>query len=307
MNIGWYPGHMVAARRKAAEAMARIDVVVEVLDARIPGASRNPMIEEMRLHRQRPCLRLLNKADLADPEVTAAWVRVFESEPPAAGAPRVPVKAVPLSCRRPADVARVTRLAATLAPHRGTPAKPLRLMVMGIPNVGKSTLVNALLRRRTANVGDEPAVTKGVTRYLLDDRTELTDTPGLMWPAVAHASDGLLLAASHAIGVNAYEADEVAEFLGALLLARYPALLAARYGLDPASLDGRGVIEAVAARRGYRLRGGAPDFGKAAEALLHDYRSGTLGRISMETPESRAAMLAAASASAVPLSPPDSV
>lgn len=288
MNIGWYPGHMVTARRKAAETMARIDVVVEVLDARVPGASRNPMINELRLHRQRPCLRLLNKADVADPVVTAAWVRAFETET----SPQAAVKAVALSCKKPADVAKVTRLAAALAPHRGTPLKPLRLMVMGIPNVGKSTLINALLRRRSANVGDEPAVTKGQTRYVLDDRTELIDTPGLMWPAIRHASDGLMLAASHAIGVNAYVDEEVATFLATLLLERYPELLRARYGLDPARCDGRGVIEAIAKKRGYLLKGGVPDDQKAALALLHDYRVGALGRVSLETPQSRSEVIA---------------
>ena len=285
MTIGWYPGHMVAARRKAAETLARVDVVVELLDARIPGASANPMIDAMRRERQRPALRVLNKADLADPEVTKAWIAALEAE--GRSARQGAVKAVALSFARPADVARVVRLAAALAPHRGGPEKPLRLMAMGIPNVGKSTLINGLLRRRVAAVGDEPAVTRQVTRYELPDRTVLFDSPGLMWPAIERADDGLMLAASHAIGVNAYIDEEVATWLATRLRDRYPALLAKRYGFEPGGLDGPAIIEAVAARRGMRAKGGAPDLERAALTLIGDYRSGALGRISLEKPEDR--------------------
>jgi ribosome biogenesis GTPase A len=290
MSIGWFPGHMTSARRKAAEAMAQVDVVVELLDARIPGASTNPMIAEMRAHRQRPALKILNKADQADPAATAAWMRVLEEEGKRTRGS--PVKAVAMSFKKPADVARVTRLAGSLVPHRGGPEKPLRIMVMGIPNVGKSTLINGLVKKRVANVGDEPAVTKLVQRYDLPDRTVLYDTPGLMWPRIAHPSDGLMLAASHAIGPNAYVDEEVATFLANVLRERYPALLAKRYGCDPASEDATSIIESVARTRNFRLKGGEHDFEKAALALLNDYRSGTLGRISLETPASRAQMLA---------------
>lgn len=281
MSIGWFPGHMVAARKKAAETMASIDVVLEVLDARLPGASSNPMIAELRLHRQKPALKILNKADLADPEATAAWVRSFEGEKL--------VKAVALSCKKASEVARIPRLAAALAPHRGTPEKPVRMMVMGIPNVGKSTLINALIKRRVTATGDQPAVTKHQSRHVLSDRMELVDTPGLMWPAIKIAGDGLMLAASHALGDNAYIDEEVALFLAALLLERYAVLIEKRYGFPVAGLDGRALIEAIARRRGYLLKGGIPDFEKAGLALIQDYRSGALGRISLETPQSRAA------------------
>ncbi len=291
MTIGWFPGHMAAARKKVAEAMAEIDAVVEVLDARLPAASSNPMLTDLRTHRQRPALKILNKSDLADPEVTAQWMRMFEEE--ASRARTGTVKAVALSCSKPADVARVTRLAGALVPHRGGLEKPVRLLVIGIPNVGKSTLINGLIKRRIANVGDEPAVTKRVQRYNLPDRTVLYDTPGLMWPAIRHAGDGLMLAASHAIGPNAYIDEEVATFLGDILLARYPALVAKRYNCDPEGMDGTALIEAVAKQRGFRIKGGGFDFDKAAVALLTDYRNGALGRISLETPATRAAMLAA--------------
>ena len=274
---------MVAARKKAAETMASTDVVIEVLDARLPEASCNPMINQLRLHRQRPCLKILNKADLADPVVTQAWINHYNQQPG--------VKAVALSCKKPGDVAKVPGLCQQLAPHRGTLLKSLRMMIMGIPNVGKSTLMNALLKRRVAAVGDEPAVTKLQQRIALNDRMLLIDTPGLMWPKIEHDSDGYMLAASHAIGRNAVIDEEVAAFLAEILLARYPTLLTERYGCVAEGMDGIDVVEAVAKRRALRLKGGAPDLEKAALALLTDYRTGALGCISLETPESRQIML----------------
>jgi len=290
MPIQWFPGHMTSARRQAAETMAHTDVVIEVLDARLPEASSNPMIAELRLARQRPCLKLLNKADLADPAVTQAWIEHYARQPG--------VTAVAISCKTPADVARVPSLCRRLAPHRNDHTKPLRMMIMGIPNVGKSTLMNALLKRRIAAVGDEPAVTKQQQRFDLGPGMTITDTPGLMWPRIEHESDGYLLAASHAIGRNAVLEEEVASFLAGILLERYPALLAVRYGCDPATLDAVGLIEAVGKKRGCLLKGGGGDIDreKAAMILLTDYRCGALGRISLETPATRAAMLVQAGA-----------
>jgi len=283
MSIQWFPGHMAAARKEAAEQMENIDVVIEVLDARLPQASSNPMVESLRKFRQRPCLKVLNKTDLADPQATAAWAAWYDAQDG--------VTAYPMTTKKPSDVNRIPELCKSLAPHRGVPTKPLRIMIMGIPNVGKSTLMNALLKKRVAKVGDEPAVTKTQQRLYLDKFTVLVDTPGMLWPKIAMESDGMMLAASHAVGTNAVIEEEVAEFLGTLLLERYPQLLAERYGLKTEGLDGVGVIEGVAARRGFRMRGGEFDYEKAAHVLLQDYRQGALGRISLETPQSRAAAL----------------
>jgi len=286
MVIQWFPGHMTTARKKAAETMAQIDVVVEVLDARLPEAGSNPMIHELRAHRQRPCLKVLNKVDLADPAVTRAWLDHYNRQPG--------VMAVAISAKKAADVAKLSALAQKLAPHRDDAFKPLRLMIMGIPNVGKSTLMNTWVKRRVAAVGDEPAVTKSQQRINLSPRLILVDTPGMTWPKIEHDADGFMLAASHAIGRNAVIDEEVAVFLAAILLERYPALLRARYGFDVEGLDATGVVEAVAKKRGCLLkgRGGELDLEKAAMILLTDYRSGALGRISLETPDSRRAMLA---------------
>ena len=282
MSIQWFPGHMTSARKKAGETLAMADVVVEVLDARLPQASSNPMIHELRAFRQRPCLKLLNKADMADPEVTKAWLAYFDQQPG--------VKAVAISCKKASDVARIAGLAQKLAPHRCDAVKPLRLMIMGVPNVGKSTLMNALVKKKVAAVGDQPAVTKSQQRIDISSRLTIYDTPGMLWPKIAHPIDGLMLAASHAVGVNAYIDEEVATFLSSFLLEHYPALLTARYGFATEGLDGVAVIEAVARKRGCLLkgRGGQLDLEKAAAILLTDYRSGTLGRISLETPQLRA-------------------
>ena len=163
MSIKWFPGHMASARKKAAETMEWIDVVIEVLDARLPEASSNPMIRELRLHRQRPCLKVLNKADLADPAATKAWLDFYNQPEGRQGGGASPARS---RARSPS----VPGLCQKLAPHRNDNIKPLRMMIMGIPNVGKSTLMNALLKRRVAAVGDEPAVTKSQQRFDLERR-----------------------------------------------------------------------------------------------------------------------------------------
>ena len=283
MAIQWFPGHMTSARKKAAETMETTDLVIEVLDARIPQASCNPMVEELRVFRQRPCLKILNKSDLADPVATDEWLAFYNRQKG--------VKAVALSCRKPSDVAKIPALCKELAPHRAVPVKPLRMMIMGIPNVGKSTLMNALLKKRVAKVGDEPAVTKSQQRLYLNKNMVLTDTPGMLWPKIAHPTDGLMLAICHAVGVNALIEEEIATFLAELLLTRYPQLLSDRYGLKVEGMDAVDVIEAVAQKRGFRIKGGDLDLEKAAHTLLQDYRTGAIGRISLETPSTRPAML----------------
>jgi ribosome biogenesis GTPase A len=224
--------------------------------------------------------------------VTKAWLDFYNAQPG--------VKAVAISCKKAGEAARIPSFCQPLAPHRDSNLKPLRLMIMGIPNVGKSTLMNALVKKKVAKVGDEPAVTKSQQRIDLGPRLTLYDTPGMLWPKIAHPVDGLMLAASHAVGVNAYIDEEVATWLAGFLLANYPAMLTSRYGFSVDGMDAPAVIEAVAKKRGCLIkgRGGELDIDKASQILLHDYRGGTLGRISLETPQSRAALLASADASA---------
>jgi ribosome biogenesis GTPase A len=296
MAIQWFPGHMNSAKRKAAETMAKTDVVIEVLDARLPEASSNPMIHELRLHRNRSCLKVLNKSDLADPAATAAWLEFFNAQ---AG-----VHAIAISSKKAGETARLPRECLKLAPHRNSNLKPLRMMIMGIPNVGKSTLMNALLGRKVAAVGDEPAVTKNQQSKDLSAAMSITDTPGLLWPKIVHDSDGYMLAASHAVGVNAVLEEEVATFLAGILLERYPRGLVERYGCELEGLDAVGVVETVARKRNCTRKGRSGtselDLEKASIILLTDYRAGALGRISLETPQTRQDMLARAARSRQP-------
>lgn len=277
---------MVTARKEAALAMRKTDVVIEVLDARVPYSSRNPLVESLRRENQRPALKLLNKSDVADPERTRRWLGHYNAQPG--------VKAVALSAKKASDVQRIPKHALALAPHRGSPLKPLRMMILGVPNVGKSTLMNTLLKRVVTKVGDEPAVTKMHLRHELGPGMWLVDTPGMMWPGISPAA-GLKLAITHSIGRNAYDNVEVAAALGAYLLGDYPALLAERFGPTPdapdgqASLGGHALLGAIARHRSLLIKGGAPDLERAARVLLGEFRAGTLGKITLETPEQIAA------------------
>jgi ribosome biogenesis GTPase A len=276
-TINWFPGHMVAAQKRAAEALAHVDIVVEVLDARCPGASINPVIDAMRALRKTPALKILNKVDLADPLATTAWLAALNA--------REGVRAIGLCCKKLGDPSKVLPLAHRMVPRqRSQPSqnRSLRVMMMGVPNVGKSTLVNALLGRRAAKVSDEPAVTKVITVYELPDGSSLYDTPGLTWPKMEGKDSGLQLAANHLIGVNSYDDGVVAAYLAEVLRDRYPAALTGRYGFSPENLEPMMVIEAIARRRGYLGKGGVVDVDKAATTLLLDYRSGVLGRITVE-------------------------
>lgn len=279
LSIQWFPGHMNAARKEAAKTMEVTDVIVEVLDARIPAASCNPLIEELRLARQRPCLKVLNKSDLADPVVTQAWLELLNRQPG--------VAAVALSCHQAGDAARIPRLCVPLAPHRSSNLKPLRMLILGVPNVGKSTLMNMLLKRRIARVGDEPAVTKVQQRHKLNDRMTITDSPGLLWGTIKDPQVGFLLATINAVGHTVVDDEAVAEFLAGVLLERYPSRLMARYGFSVEGLTSAGVIDAIARRRGCLLPDGSDglDRNKAARILLGEYRHGTLGRTSLELPK----------------------
>ena len=267
---------MVTARKEAALAMRKTDVVIEVLDARAPRSSRNPIFEQLRQEHRRAALKLLNKSDLADPERTQRWLAWYNAEPG--------VKAIALSAKAPKDLRRIIELAKGLAPQRNSPLKPLRMLILGIPNVGKSTLMNALLRRVVSKVGDEPAVTKAQHRHQLGPGLWLTDTPGMLWPAIDQGA-ALKLAASHSIGRNAYDNPEVAAALGAYLLAHYRPSLEARFGPIPEGCSGHALVEVIAKNRGFILKGSSPDLERAARTLLGEFRDGSLGRITLETPD----------------------
>lgn len=277
MVIQWFPGHMVAAQKKAAETMEFTDVVIEVLDARAPAASQNPIIKELGAARQRVNLKVLNKADLADPKVTDQWIQYFNKLPK--------TKAIAISCKKANEPKKILTLCLSLAPHRGSTLKPLRMMIMGVPNVGKSTLMNAILNKRIAKVGDEPAITKQQQRHQINDHMILIDTPGMMWPKIENEMDSYILAANYAIGKNAYFEEDVAEKLAGILLSKYPELLKSRYALESTSIDSIGFLEYIAEKRNLKLKDKSYDLLKASTVLLNDYRQNKLGRITLETPD----------------------
>ncbi len=265
---------MNKARRELAKALARIDVVIEVLDARLPRSSQNPMLNDLRAGK--PCIAVLNRRDLADPLVTAAWLRALERDDD--------TLSLAISATRPGSVRGIPKLCHKLAPHRRGPGKTVRCMVVGIPNVGKSTLINTLLGRSIAKVADRPAVTKSQQRFQLDRDISLADTPGVLWPKLEDQEGAYRLAATGAIRETAFEFMDVATYAARFLAEHYPSLLQARFKLDDVSQEPRRLIEEIGRRRGFLQRGGVVDLERAGETLLRELRAGKIGRISFEQP-----------------------
>ena len=284
MPINWFPGHMNSTRQAIKDRVkAGLDVVIELLDARLPGSSSNPLLAA--LTTGRPSLKVLNKQDLADAAVTADWLAHYNALPH--------TRAIALDAGDKSPARALIHACRDLAPLRGDMHKPLRVLICGIPNVGKSTLINTLVGKRAAKTGDEPGITKLEQKFVLENGFYLFDTPGMLWPRIAIEQSGYHLAASGAIGRNAFDEEEVALELIAVLKRRYPERLQQRYGLTELGADDA-VLEAIGMKRGAKVRGGAVQMHKAAEALLIDYRQGLLGRITLETPEEMAAWRKAA-------------
>jgi ribosome biogenesis GTPase A len=275
MAIQWYPGHMTKARRVLEETMPAQDVIIEVLDARMPRASENPVVTELR--RDKPCIKVLSKSDLADPEITDAWVAHFEKSPN--------VRALAITTERQQDVrSKLPALCKELVLHPRGLGKTVRAMIVGIPNVGKSTLINTLMERKVAKVGDEPAVTKAQQRVTLKNGMTLADNPGIMWPKIEDEQGGLCLALGGAIPDNAIDYESVALFGARFFLAHYPARLKARYKLETLPEVPAELLVEIGKRRGCLKSGGIIDMHKAGDVLVHDFRDGALGRISLEAP-----------------------
>jgi ribosome biogenesis GTPase A len=285
VSTQWFPGHMTKARRAIAEAMPSQDVVIEVLDARMPQASANPLLTELR--GQKPCLKVLSKSDLADPDVTQRWLRYFEHAE-SSSLPASQVRAIAITTQKPAETrARIAEMCALLAkPTRGR--KTARAMIVGIPNVGKSTLVNTLAQRKITQVGDKPAVTKAQQVVHLTTGLTLSDNPGLLWPNIEDPREGLCLALGGAIADTAIDYEAAAQFGADYLLKSYPHLVQSRYKLEALPSDAVGLLEEIARRRGGLRAGGRLDTHKAADILVHDFRAGALGRVSLEHPPSHA-------------------
>jgi ribosome biogenesis GTPase A len=273
--IKWYPGHMSKAKEQVSESLRKIDVVIEVLDARLPLSSSNHQLNDMR--RGKPCIKVLNKHDLADPAVTRAWVRQFEKE---AG-----VKALPMSARQYSDAKQLLKLCQRMVPTRGKPGWPLRIMVVGIPNVGKSTLINTLAGKSIAKVGDKPAITVCNQKIDLNNGIVLSDTPGLLWPDMSDQTVAYRLATSGAIGASAVDYAAVGLFAAEYMMQRYANLLMNRYKLKVMPDQPSDLIEAIGRALGCLAPGGVVDQNRASEAFLRELRAGKIGRISFEEPE----------------------
>ena len=271
--LNWYPGHMATARREILKAMPKIDLVIEVLDARIPFSSENPLVAKLR--GDRPCIQILNKEDLADPEVTAEWLNDAES--------REGVMALTHQQHQLALNQRLLERVRALVPPKRK--GPVSAMILGIPNVGKSTLINALSSRKIAKTGNKPAVTKRQERVAIGKDLVLWDTPGFLWPKLSPAVCGYRLAVTGAISDRVVDAQDIAHFAVAFLVRRYPDRLIEHYGLSELPEGPEAVLEAIGRRRGYRRKGGVVDLERSSNGLLRTLGAGGLGRISLERPK----------------------
>ncbi len=276
MSIQWFPGHMHLTRKAIEERIKEIDVVIELLDARLPGSSANPMLAQ--LTAKKPALKVLNKQDLADPVCTALWLAHYNAMPG--------TRALGLDAGMAAPARALVQACHALAPNRGSMVKPMRVLICGIPNVGKSTLINTLKGKRAARTGDEAGVTKLEQRIVLADGFYLFDTPGVLWPRIIVAKSGYNLAVSGAIGRNAFNEEEVALELLDYVRQHYASNLEARYKLEEVTgQTDEQLLEAIGRKRGALLGGGRVNLQKAAELVIHDFRSGILGGMTLETPD----------------------
>ena len=272
--IQWYPGHMHKASKEFKKILPQVDLVIEVLDARLPYSSENPMLAGLR--RDKPCIKILNKSDLSDSLRLGDWqARLEEDEM---------VKTLTTS---PQDnrIATVPDLSRSLFPKRRNRSAMIYAMIAGIPNVGKSTLINRLAGRTIAKTGNEAALTRLQQRIEISSELTLIDTPGLLWPNIENENSGYRLAASGAIRDTALDLQDVAAFIAEFFLTDYPQLIQQRYDLENLPQSEIELLELIARQRGCIVAGGRVDFEKVSRLLIAELRHGDLGRICFETPE----------------------
>ncbi|WP_214836313.1 ribosome biogenesis GTPase YlqF [Exiguobacterium sp. s36] len=280
MAIQWFPGHMAKARRQVTEKLKLIDVVIELVDARVPQSSRNPMVDE--ITEGKPRLIVLNKADMADPVVTDAWLRALK---------RDDIEVVAVDAKHSKGLKQLMSGAEKLMQEKhdrmrekGRNPGPIRALIIGIPNVGKSTLINRLAGRNIAVTGDRPGVTKRQQWIKMKGgEMELLDTPGILWPKFEEQMVGYRLAATGAIKDDILNLDDIALYTARELSARYPDQLKERFKIDQLPEDAVELLELIGKKRGL-VSGGYVDFEKASELLLNELRHEKIGRVSLETP-----------------------
>lgn len=279
MTISWYPGHMAKAKRQLQEQLSRADVVIEVCDARIPLSSRNPDLDQLIQHKRR--ILLLNKADLADPALTAAWEGYYKAQ----GLPVLALNSLRSASRVVPLIDASAREKVEKAQSRGI-RKTVRAMVVGVPNVGKSTLINLIKGKATIKTADKPGVTRSTQWFRITPYLELMDSPGLLWPRLEDPKAAQRLAYIGSVKDQVH--DMLKLCLGLLddLMRTHAALLLARYKLEDDSLRGERLLEAICASRGFLLRGGELDLERGIVTVLDEFRAGKIGRITLEVPES---------------------
>ena len=281
MDIQWYPGHMTKAKRQMQEDMKLIDMIIELVDARVPLSSRNPDINELGKNKSR--LILLNKSDLSDPKVNLAWREYFRS---------IGMGCLLVDSRKKSDLKNIPQLVTEACreklerdARRGIKNRPIRAMVAGIPNVGKSTFINSYAGRACTKTGNRPGVTKGKQWIRMGKGLELLDTPGILWPKFDDPDVGKRLAMIGSVNDNILNIEELSLELIRFLQSSYPSALSERYTLGEEGQDAVKILEEIAQKRNCIVRGNEISYKKAADLLIDDFRSGKLGRISLESPE----------------------
>jgi ribosome biogenesis GTPase A len=275
MAIQWYPGHMHKASKEIRAALPQVDVIIEVLDARIPFSSENPMLASLR--GDKPCIKILNKSDLADPERTQQWQDYLDQQKQ--------VSTLAFNGLQPDKIKELIQLCQKMAPNKASSVKNIQAMIMGIPNVGKSTLINALAGRQIAKTGNEPAITKMQQRIKLDGGIVLHDTPGVLWPNLENPNWGYRLAATGAIKETAIDNDDIALYLVDYLKTAYAPLLQQRFDLAVLPNEALEILEEIGRQRGCLRGGGHVDIERIAKIILTEFRGGKIGRITLETPQ----------------------
>ncbi len=276
MQIQWYPGHMYKASKELKQILPSVDLIIEVLDARIPFSSQNPMLASIR--RDKPCIKILNKDDLADDHQTQQWQDYLDRQKG--------IKTLAVNISAPDKIKQLTALCHKIIPKKKHSDQLLKAVIIGIPNVGKSTLINILAGRSIAKTGNEPAVTKGQQRIALkSEHILLFDTPGMLWGNIENKNSGYRLATTGAIKDTAIDIDDVGFFAAEYLLKEYPQMLMDRYQLRNKPNSELEFLEALGKKRGCLRSGGIVDLIKASKILLTELRAGTLGKITLETPK----------------------
>lgn len=280
MTIQWFPGHMAKARREVTEKLKLIDVVMELLDARLPLSSRNPMMNELVEHK--PRLVILNKADLADPRVTDEWIKYFAAQ----GITVVPLNAIKGEGlpKAAAEAKKLFEPKLEQMRKKGIRPRATRAMILGIPNVGKSSLINRMAKKTIAKTGDRPGVTQKQQWIKVGKDFELLDTPGILWPKFEDQKVGLRLASTAAIKEEILNTEPVALYIVEFMNERYPGVMESRFGIEKLSSDPREALEEIGRKRGYLRQGNLVDIEAAQKLMIREFRGGAFGRVSLERP-----------------------